>query len=146
MEISIVFWYWWIAAAILLAIEMIMPGFVFLWMAMSAFFTGMLLVAMPAIGLGLQLFIFALLSVVSVFAWKLYMERHPIKTDHPHLNQRSAQYIGRTFTLEKGIINGHGKIRVDGAVWRVEGLDCPAGSTIKIVDSNAMVLKVVQIY
>lgn len=42
-----VFWYWWVAAVVLLGVEMLSPGFFFLWMGFSAFATGLLFFLMP---------------------------------------------------------------------------------------------------
>jgi hypothetical protein len=40
-----------------------------------------------------------------------------VESDQPKLNRRGEQYVGRTFTLEEPIVNGHGKIRVDDSTW-----------------------------
>lgn len=142
MEFEVVFWYWWVAAVLLLGIEMMSPGFFFLWMAISALVTGLLLLVVPVMTIEIQLFIFAVLSMCSVIAWKRYMVNHPIESDHPHLNQRGAEYIGRTFTLLEAIENGQGKIKVGDSRWRVEGEDCPVGSTVKVIAVDSTIFKV----
>lgn len=142
MEFEVVFWYWWVAAVLLLGIEMMSPGFFFLWMAVSALFTGLLLLVIPVMTIEVQLFIFAILSMCSVLAWKRYMTDHPTETDHPHLNQRGAEYIGRTFTVLEAIENGQGKIKVGDSRWRVEGEDCPAGSIVKVTAVDSTIFKV----
>lgn len=98
-ELEIVFWNWWVLALILLVVELLAPGFFFLWMAASGFVTGCLLLLIPAIDIKIQVFIFSVLSVAAITAWKLYGKKHPIATDHPLLNKRGAQYIGRVFSL-----------------------------------------------
>jgi len=145
MEVEVVFWYWWVVAIFLLGIEMLSPGFFFLWMAVSAFITGGLLLIIPIISVEMQLFIFAILSMCSVIVWKRYMAKHPIETDHPHLNQGSSQYIGRTFTLIEAIENGKGKIKVNDSRWKVEGEDCPVGTKVKIIDQDGNFFKVEKI-
>jgi len=77
-ELEIVFWNWWVLALILLVVELLAPGFFFLWMAASGFITGCLLFLIPAIGMELQVAIFSVLSVVLITAWKLYSK----KTSH----------------------------------------------------------------
>ncbi len=142
MDIEMVFWFWWVAAIFLLAIEMLSAGFFFLWMAVSAFITGGLLLIVPIISVEIQLFIFSILSICSVIVWKRYMVKHPIKTDHPHLNQGSSQYIGHTFTLIEAIENGWGKIKVNDSRWKVEGKDYPVGTKVKIMAMDGNFFKV----
>lgn len=142
MGFEIVFWYWWIAAVFLLGVEMLSPGFFFLWMAVSALITGFLLLIIPFMSVEVQLFIFAVLSMASVMVWKRYMEKQTDETDHPNLNERGSQYIGRTFTLIKAIEHGQGKIKVGDSQWKVEGEDCPLGSTVRVVDVDGTVFKV----
>ncbi len=57
MGFEVEFWHWWVAAVVLLGIEMLSPGFFFLWMAASALVTGLLLLIMPFINVEMQLFI-----------------------------------------------------------------------------------------
>ncbi|MDQ7090879.1 MAG: NfeD family protein [Methylococcales bacterium] len=135
IAIEILFWYWWVIAVFLLGVEMLSAGFFFLWMSVSAFITGLLLLLFPMI-VEIQLFIFSILSVGSVVAWKRYMRSHPIKSDQPHLNQRNDQYIGRVFTLVTDIDGGDGKIKINRSHWKVEGEDCPVGTRVKIVSVN----------
>jgi membrane protein implicated in regulation of membrane protease activity len=142
---TFVFWYWWVAAAVLLVVEMLSPGFFFMWMGISAVITGLLFLLLPFMGIEVQLLIFAVLSVVSVLWWKKYMNQHPTETDHPYLNQRGAQYIGKTFTVIEAIEHGQGKIKVADSPWRVEGEDCPVGSTVKIIAVDGTIFKVMRV-
>jgi len=142
MEFEVVFWYWWIIAVFLLGTEMLVAGFFFLWMAVSAFVTGFLLLLMPMLSIEVQLFIFSVLSMCSVIAWKHYMVNHPVKSDHPNLNQRSAQYIGQIFTLIEAIEDGWGKIKINDSHWKVEGQDSPAGSRVRIIEVDGNFFKV----
>jgi membrane protein implicated in regulation of membrane protease activity len=146
MAVEFVFWYWWVAAVALLGIEMLSPGFFFLWMGFSAFVTGLLFFIMPFMSSNFQLMIFAVLSVVSVLWWRSYMNKHPEETDHPHLNRRGAQYIGKTFTLIEAIENGQGRIKVADSPWKVEGDDCPVGSTVKVIAVDGTIFKVIRVH
>jgi membrane protein implicated in regulation of membrane protease activity len=121
---------------------MLAAGFFFLWMAVSAFITGFLLLLIPVLSVEVQFFIFSVLSISSVIAWKRYMVNHPVKTDHPNLNQHSARYIGHTFTLVEAIEDGWGKIKINDSRWKVEGQDCPVGSRIRIIKVDGNFFKV----
>lgn len=140
-----IFWYWWVAAAGFMGLEMLSPGFFFLWMGISAFITGLLYFILPFMSTEVQLLIFAVLSMVSALWGRNYMNKHQKETDHPHLNQRGAQYIGRTFTVIEAIENGQGKIKVADSPWRVEGEDCPVGSTVRVVAVDGATFKVIRV-
>jgi len=141
-ELEIVFWNWWVLALILLVVELLAPGFFFLWMAASGFVTGCLLLLIPAIDIKAQVLIFSVLSVAAISAWKLYGKKHPIATDHPLLNKRGNQYIGRVFSLYQPIENGEGKIKVDDSIWKVHGEDCDINTKVKVVAIRGTVFDV----
>ncbi len=145
MEIDVVFWYWWIAAVFILGIEMLSPGFLFLWMAISGFIVGLLVLVFPSMDLQIQLLIFSVLSIISVFAWKRYMTAHPVKTDHPYLNQRTQAYVGHSYYLVQAIDNGIGRIKIDDTLWEVEGKDCPIGSRVEIISTDGSSFRVVSL-
>jgi membrane protein implicated in regulation of membrane protease activity len=141
-ELVIVFWNWWVLALLLLVIELLAPGFFFLWMSTSGFVTGFLLLLIPGISTELQVFIFSVLSVAAITVWKLYGKKHPIASDHPLLNKRGAQYIGRIFSLYKPIENGEGKIKVDDSIWKVHGQDCDIHTKVKVTAIRGTVFDV----
>ncbi|PPK68724.1 hypothetical protein B0F88_111132 [Methylobacter tundripaludum] len=141
-QLTIVFWNWWVLALGLLVIELLVPGFFFLWMAASGFVTGCLLLLIPVIGTDLQVLIFSVLSIAAIAVWKLYGKKHPIATDHPLLNKRGAQYIGRVFSLYKPIENGEGTIKVDDSIWKVHGEDCDISTKVKVVAIRGTVFDV----
>jgi len=142
LELGIVFWHWWVLGVALLIFELLAPGVFFLWIGLSAFVVGAIAALLPILSWQYQLFLFSVLSIVSVVLWRIYLNKHPIKTDRPLLNRRSAQYIGRVFTLEEPIVNRRGKIKVDDSIWKIEGEDCPAHTQVKVVSVNGVVLQV----
>jgi len=136
----LVFWHWLLFAAVLLIFELVTgSGFLF-WIGISAAIIGFLVWLFPNMGWISQLLGFAILAMLTAFIWWFYLKRNPIATDRPLLNKRSEQYIGRIFTLETPIINGLGKIRVDDSTWRVRCEDLPAGSRIRIVGVDGVIL------
>ncbi len=136
------FWHWWIAAALLVILEMLAPTAFFLWMGISAGIVGILLLIAPAISWEMQLFVFTVLSVISVVAWRVYLKNNPIQTDAPTLNRRGQQYVGRVFTLTEAIVNGVGKIKVDDTLWKVNGKDAPVGKGVRVVKVDGAILQV----
>lgn len=141
-ELDVVFWHWWVLAVFLLGIEIIAPGFFFLWLSVSGFIVGTILLIAPLMNMELQLIIFGILSIVSIFIWRRYGKHLPKETDHPLLNKRGAQYIGRVFSLFEAIENGRGKIKVDDSIWNVQGKDCPLNTKVEVIAVNGTVFEV----
>ncbi|MCB9946507.1 MAG: NfeD family protein [Rhodospirillaceae bacterium] len=141
-DIVIPFWYWWIAAAALLVLEMIVPGVFFLWLGVAAGVVGALALAIPDLDWRIGLLVFAALSVATVLAYRAFLKRRPIETDLPTLNRRGEQYLGRTFALTEAIVNGVGRVRVGDSTWQVEGPDTPAGRSVRVVGADGTVLRV----
>ncbi len=139
---EIEFWHWWIAAIVLIVVEVFAPGTVALWMAVSAAAVGLLLLAVPELTWQTQFIVFAVLSVATVIGWRTYQLRYPTVSDQPTLNRRGEQYVGRVFTLDEAIVNGTGKIHVDDTMWKVEGEDLPEGTQVRVTGVEGTVLTV----
>ncbi len=139
---AIEFWHWWIAGVALAAVEIVAPSFVFLWLGIAAVVTGLVLFVLPGTSVEIQLLIFAVVSVVSVVASRMYLRRRPIESDDPTLNRRADRYIGRTFALENAIEHGRGKVRVADTLWKVMGEDMAAGVSVRVTGVDGVTLKV----
>jgi len=136
------FWHWWILGLALIIAETLLPGTFFLWMGVSALVLGVLAWMIPAMGWEFQLMLFAVLSLVSIVGWRMWQRKHPDETDQPTLNRRGEQYIDRVFVLETAIENGFGKVRVADSLWRVKGDDAAAGTKVRVIAVDGIVLVV----
>ena len=141
-ELAIEFWYWWVLAVGFLAVELLAPGFFFLWLSVSAFVVGSILLMLPSLSFEVQLLLFSILAVISILVWRRYVSAKSQESDQPLLNQRGAQYIGRTFSVVVAIENGQGKVKLGDSLWMVEGEDCPAGSKVKVIAVKGTKLEV----
>ncbi|HYD31968.1 MAG TPA: NfeD family protein [Azospirillaceae bacterium] len=140
---NIDFWHWWVAAALFGALEIFLPGAVFLWLGVSAGVMGLVLLAVPTLPWQTQVLVFSVLSVGAVVGWRLWARAHPVPSDHPTLNRRGAQYVGRLLVLESPIVNHRGRAFVDDTLWPVQGAeDLPAGVTVRVVGTEGTVLRV----
>jgi hypothetical protein len=147
-------WHWLIAGIILLGIEIVMPGVVFLWLSLAAFLTAAIVFASAvASGINLgealvhgvlswqsQIAVFAVLAVTCTAAGRMWVRRHPVPTDHPDLNRRGSQYVGRRFVLDQPIRHGSGRLKVDDSVWKVAGDDLPAGAEVVVTGVDGVTL------
>ena len=126
-------WAWWVAAGLLLLLELLSPGIFFIWLAIAAALTG-LLETFFDLPWQAEFLAFAALSVVSVLVGRrFYRGPGSVPEDNPHLNRRQQGYVGRTFSLDQPIVDGRGKLTIEGTMWKVEGPDMPAGSHVKAV-------------
>jgi membrane protein implicated in regulation of membrane protease activity len=145
--IGLGFWSWLAVALILMALETIIPGVHFLWFGLAAFVVGLLVAIVAAMGLAdafplaLQLVVFALLAVATVFAVKKLSGSSP--TDHhPDINAPGSQFIGRIVIVEEAVRNGRGKVRAGDSVWLAEGEDAYVGARVLVTGVNGTALVV----
>lgn len=139
---QLTYWHWWILGVALVVLEVFAPGTFFLWMGISSGVVGFILLLAPELGWQYQFMLFSIFSIVSIASWRLYLRKHPTRTDRPTLNRRGEQYVGRNFTLEHPIINGLGKIHVDDSTWKIRGEDCDVGSRVKVTGVDGTILLV----
>ncbi|MEE8327276.1 MAG: NfeD family protein [Nitrosomonadaceae bacterium] len=139
---SINYWHWFIAGVALIVLEVFAPGAFFLWLGVSAGVVGLILVVIPDMGWESQFLIFAVISVVSIAAWRIRLQKYPTQSEDDNLNSRTKEYIGRIFPLSEPIENGYGKIHVDDSFWQVNGPDCSVDKKVKVISVDGMVLNV----
>jgi len=139
------FWYWWVAAALFVAIEVFAPGVLFLWLGAAAAAVGLIVLVAPGVAWELQLLAFAVLSVVAVYAGRRYVFRGREGEDtEDTLNRRAEQYVGRVFVLYEPIVNGIGKARVADGFWTVEGPELKANARVRVTGVRDGRLQVVR--
>lgn len=134
-------WAWWIGGVILLALEILAPGNVFVWFGVAAILTGV--VALLAdITWQLEWIIFGVLSLVLVIAGRRYFARRAETSAEPFLNRRLDAMVGHDYVLSEPIVDGVGQIRINDANWRINGPDLPSGSRVRVVGHDGAVLTV----
>lgn len=133
-------WSWVVAGLILLALELVVPGGVLVWLGAAALVTGLSALFIN-IFWPLQFVIFGVLALVSIWLWLKF--RGPgVVSDRPFLNQRANRFIGQEAVLDEPIRDGFGRLFLDDTVWRVQGPDLAAGSKVRIVEAHGALLKV----
>ncbi|WP_299328035.1 NfeD family protein [Parasphingopyxis sp.] len=126
---------WVILGVILLISEMIAPGVYLMFLGGAAILTGLLSFALP-LPFVVQLLIFALSSVASVYVAKRWFDVYPILSSAPLLNARIAQMIGQTVEVIEPIEGGSGRVKVGDSVWSATGPDAEIGARMKIVGAE----------
>ena len=139
---DITFWHWFILAGVLIVIEIAAAGIIFLWIGIAAAAVGLVLLVFPALGWELQFVLFGVLSTLAAIGGRRFIKTNPIQTDHPTLNLRGQQYIGRSMRLDQAITNGTGRTKVDDSAWRVEGPDLEKGAQVTVTGVRGNALQV----
>lgn len=138
-------WNWFLAAGLLLLLELALPGTFMLWLGLAAAATGFIAFAVP-LGWQAGLAVFAVLSVAFVLLGRSILRRGADRqSDQPFLNQRGEALVGQEFLLIDPIVAGAGRVRVGDSVWRVTGPDLPSGRRVRVskVDGSVLVVQAV---
>jgi inner membrane protein len=134
-------WFWLSLGLILGAAEMVAPGFFLMWLGLAAIIVGVLDYFLP-ITVAYQVAMFAILSVLTVFAGKKFLADNPIETDDPNLNDRGGRLTGEIVTVVEAIADGHGRVKVGDSVWSVRGTDADIGARVRVTGADGAVLLV----
>jgi membrane protein implicated in regulation of membrane protease activity len=135
---------WWILALLLIAGEVMAPGYFLLWIGLAAAAMGVVLWALPTLGLLAQAVLFAVLAFAFCFAYARWLRPRVERraTGDDRLNRRGEQMVGQRFELIEPIVNGRGKARVGDGQWLVSGPDLPLGTTVEVLAVNGTTLQV----
>ena len=143
---SITFWYWLAFGMALMLIEVLVPGVLFMWLGAAAILTGLILLGVPDMTWQVQLIVFAVLSVVSVFVGRRYVYSNPGPTDHPTLNRRGENFIGQQYSLDGATTGGQARVKIGDTVWaaavRPHGTERDAGARVTVVSVDGATLVV----
>ncbi|KFG91786.1 Membrane protein [Sphingobium herbicidovorans NBRC 16415] len=134
-------WGWLVFAALLGMAEVVIPGVFLIWVALAAAVTGLIALVLP-VSVPVQLLIFALLCLASVWGGRRWYAANPVSSQDPMLNDRTARLVGEIVTVVEPIDNGRGRVKIGDSVWSCQGPDAPAGARVRVVGADASVLKV----
>lgn len=136
------YWDWLGLGTLLLILEVFGAGGYLLWVGIAAASVGVLTFIFPGLDWTWQFLLFGLFSVLSAVLW-WRRQRDSLKTsDQPGLNQRGSELLGRQFSLHEPIVAGRGKIKAGDTLWLVIGPDLPAGTTVRVIGQEGVLLKV----
>jgi membrane protein implicated in regulation of membrane protease activity len=133
-------WSWVVAGLVLLALELVAPGGVLVWLGAAALVTGGLALLVNVYW-PLQFVVFGVLALAAIWLW-LRTRKQEQPTDRPYLNRRAERFIGHEVVLDEPIRDGEGRVALGDTTWRVTGPDLAAGAKVRVVDADGAVLKV----
>lgn len=132
----------WLALGMILAIaEIAIPGVFLIWLAGAALVTGLLTFVLP-IGLPVQIGVFAVLAIGSVFIGKRWLAAHPVVGADPLMNDRTGRLVGQTVVVTTAIVGGSGKVRQGDGEWLARGPDAEPGTRLRVSGAQGTVLLV----
>jgi membrane protein implicated in regulation of membrane protease activity len=133
----------WAAVALLLfAAEAMAPGAFMLWLGLAASVVFAVVLVVPGIPLLAQVAAFVVLSFVSIQVYRRWFRSREKPSDQPALNRRTAALVGRVVPLERGIVDGRGRVQIADAFWEVAGPELPAGTQVRVTGADGMTLQV----
>ncbi|MET0232672.1 MAG: NfeD family protein [Rhodanobacteraceae bacterium] len=134
---------WWLLALVLIAAEMVAPGYFMLWIGIAAGVMGAITFFAPAMPAIVQAVVFALLAIAACTVyWRFIRPLAEQRDDQPLLNRRGARMVGRHVMVVDAIVNGRGKVTVGDGAWLAEGPDLPVGAEVEVVACEGTTLKV----
>jgi len=128
------FWIWLGVAALFLVIELPTGTGWMLWPSACAAIMALLTLLGIHLGPGVELALYAGLTVVATLISRLVFPRRPITT--PDINDRTGSLIGKTGQAVAAFDGGRGRVLVDGAEWDAEiefGEPPRAGGSVEVV-------------
>jgi inner membrane protein len=134
-------WFWLSLGVLLGAAEIVAPGFFLIWLGAAAIVTGLIAFVLP-VSFAVQVGLFAVLSVVAVYAARRWFKTNPIESDDPKLNDRGARLTGEIVTVVEAIEDGRGRVKVGDGVWLARGGDAAIGSRVRVTGSDGSTLMV----
>jgi membrane protein implicated in regulation of membrane protease activity len=107
-------WSWVVAGLVLLALELVAPGGVLIWLGAAALVTGGMALLVNVYW-PLQFVVFGVLALAAIWLW-LRTRKQEEPTDRPFLNRRAERIIGHEAVLDEPIR----EVDADGPVLKVE--------------------------
>ena len=139
------YWHWWSLAVLLIILEIFSPAAFFLWLGIAAAVTGLITLIAPEMHWALQLVIFSIFSIVSVWLGRIWFKRNPIETDQPFLNQPNEEFVGKIVVVEQAISNSSGRVKVGDSSWKAIGEEAAVGDKVRVKSVNVTLLTVERI-
>ena len=135
-------WWWLIGGTLLLIAELLAPGFFLLFVGAAAIVTG-LFVLLFDLSLAPALALFAIYTALAVYLGRKVYANRPVPASVHHLNDRSAQLIGRSAVAVTAIDDQGGRARLGDGEWTARGGPAQPGERVEIlaVEGNCLMVR-----
>ncbi|WP_211827361.1 NfeD family protein [Kistimonas asteriae] len=135
-------WHWLILSLVLFALEALGASGFLIGAGIASALMALLLWLVPSMDWGVQLMLFGIGTLAMTVAWWKVFRRYNEQTDHPELNNRAVQMVGRVIVLEQPVSNGQGRIQIGDTFWKVRSeTELEVGTTVVVSGCDGMVLE-----
>lgn len=129
-------WYWLIAAAVLLLLEIIVPGIFLIWLGLGAALVGLFLLVVPGAEPAWQLLALAVSICIAVAAG-LKWQRRLMRQQPSELNLGLDGFIGRTAVVSQAFEHGLGRVRLEDSSYAARCKDQPkVGQPVQVTGTD----------
>ncbi|OTA21278.1 membrane protein [Xenorhabdus beddingii] len=136
-------WFWLCLGGLLLIAELLGAGGYLLWTGTAAVVVAQVTWIFPNMGWELQGILFAVLTLLSVIAWRSWLRHRPHRTRDKILNQKNHQLIGLRARLITETENGFGRVKLADGSWRVQcDRELPANTEVEVIAVDGITLRV----
>jgi membrane protein implicated in regulation of membrane protease activity len=144
-SMDVQWWYWLIAAGVLIVAELVMPAFFVFWFGLGALLVSAALWAVPTLSFATQLVIWAVASVLMVFVWFRFFRK-----EQPASNRWTMQeYVGEPgILLTPADAFTKGRVQFSRAILGSQEWTCicseplEEGTRVTLVEIHGNVVKV----
>lgn len=135
-------WLWLIGGVLLLAAELLAPGFFLVFVGVAAVATGLFAILFD-LGTAAQLALFALYALLALMIGRRFYANRPADSADPLLNDRAARLIGRSVVVVEAIDSHSGRVRVGDGDWSARGGPAQVGERVRItgIDGNCLTVE-----
>ena len=107
------------------------------WLGIGVGVTGVLMLFNPEGIWRWQWFWVASGAILAPLFADVWLMLQRLFTEYP-----GKHFIGQVITLEEGIVDGKGNIRLDNQAWQLAGSDCPPQTQVRVIAINDRTLHV----
>ena len=142
------FWCWLIAGVILMTSEFVIPGFIVVFFGLGACITGVAALLFPKLPFSWEIFIFAVLSVILLFAFRRFMPGVFKGKNIPACEDVDLDSVAGSTAVAVTDIKPEepGKVEFRGTLWNATANECiTSGTGVKIISRENLTLIVEKI-
>lgn len=139
----LLWWHWAIIGLLLLIGEALGAAGFLLGLAVSAGLVSLLLALGFDLVMSAQLIIFSVIGVLLSWRLSIWFKQREQHQDHPLLNDRAAQLVGRVAIIQNVMGSGAYKVSVGDTLWMAkgpDGLNCNDQVTVIEAQQNLLII------
>ena len=134
---------WAVIAVVCLILELMAGDFFIICFSIGAVFAA--ITAAVGGGIYLQLLMFAVFTLISLFWVRPFAQRYLHKGEDNRVSNADALLGRQGRVVETVQADGYGRVQIDGDIWKAvtkETADIPAGSNVRVIGRESTIITV----